>query len=197
MRAPYDAVLILGKHLGVETDRAERELRARAAAAAAVWRAGVPVIGTLEAHLVNHPRTGSEVVVELLHELGVPDSAIYRRDWTCSTRDEVVRGTAWFRELGASRGLVLTARYHVPRTRRLFREEGYEAIVQSPEGLWRFADERERAWIAAGEPDDAVMRREAWVEGRWSLLEAATRWLPLSVRSDLEIRAGRRYRGPG
>jgi uncharacterized SAM-binding protein YcdF (DUF218 family) len=192
---PFDAVLIFGKHVGEDPDRNGRELRARAAAAAAAWRAGCPRIATLEARLRGQEDSGSTLVTRWLHELGVPDSAIYARDWTCSTREEVVRGAAWLQETGARTALALTARYHVERVRRLFAEAGVIVTVQTPEGLWRDANPTERAWIDAGVPDADTLRREGAVELRFALLEALVRPLPYRIRADLEIAAGRRYRG--
>lgn len=192
--APFDGVLILGKHLGRDTERRTLELRARAAAASAAIRAGARQVATLEALLTHQPRSGSTIVVEWLRELGVPDSAIYARDWTCSTREEVVRGVAWFRENDFARGLVITAAYHVERTRRLFRQAGFEAIIQTPEGLWRFANPKERAWIAAGAPSEATLRAEGRVEALLSTAELLVRSLPGPIRDDVEIRAGRALR---
>lgn len=192
--APFDGVLILGKHLGRDTERRSLELRARAAGASAAIRAGARQVATLEALLTKQPRSGSTIVVGWLRELGVPEDAIYARDWTCSTREEVVRGVAWFRENDMARGLVITAAYHVERTRRLFRQAGFEAIVQTPEGMWRFANAREREWIAAGTPSAATLQAEARVETLLSAAELVVRALPAAIRDDVEIRAGRALR---
>lgn len=191
---PFDVVLVLGKHIGEDPERNTRELRARAAAAAAAWRHGARLVGTLEAHLWGHRHSGSTLCRELLRELDLPDEAIYTRDWTHSTREEAVRGTAWFREVGARAALVLTGDYHLDRARRLFAEAGARASVLSPEAMWRFASERERAWIAAGAPTPEVRAHEGRVEARWGLLEGLVRPLPASLRADLEIEMGRRYR---
>lgn len=195
--APFDGVLILGKHIGRDTGRRTFELRARAAAASAAWRAGARQVATLEALLTQQPRSGSTIVVEWLRELGMPEDAIYARDWTCSTREEVVRGVAWFRENDFRRGLVITASYHVERVRRLFRQAGFEAIIQTPEGLWRFANARERDWIVAGTPSDATLRTEGLAEAVLSTAELLVRPLPPVLRDDLEIRAGRALRLAG
>jgi uncharacterized SAM-binding protein YcdF (DUF218 family) len=201
MPAPFEAVLILGKELRRDPVRAQRELRARAAAAAAAWRAGATFIATLEARLRGQERSGSDIVVRYLGELGVPDDAIVRADLTRSTREEAVAGTALFRERGVRRGLVVTARYHVPRARRLFADVGSAggevpvAEVYAPESLWRFANDEERHWIAEGEPDATVMADECRIEAVLSTLARALAPLPTPVRCRVEIRAGAWFRG--
>lgn len=192
---PFDAVLILGKELRRDPERARRELRARAAAASAAWRAGARFVATLEAKLRGQEESGSTIVVMYLRELGVPDEAIVRADVTRSTREEAVQGEALFRERGVRRGLVVTARYHVPRATRLFTDVGAPAVVHAPTALWRFANDAERAWIAAGEPDEAVMADECRVEAVLSTLARALAPLPVTARSRLEIAAGAAFRG--
>lgn len=195
MAFPYDAVLILGKELRRDPARAQRELRARAAAASAALRAGARQVATLEAHLAGQAQSGSALVAELLGKLGVDPAQVVRRDVTRSTREEAVLGTSWFCEVQARRGLVLTARYHVPRARRLFAEAGADAEVHAPEALWRWASAREREWITAGEPDAAALAVEARTEGLYTALEAAIRPLPHGARAMLEIEAGAWLRG--
>ncbi len=191
----FDAVLILGKELRREPDRALRELRARAAAAAAALRAGAACVITLEAHLRGQERSGSALVVGLLGELGVDSTKILRRDLTRSTREEAVLGTACFDERRVRRGLVLTAGYHVARSRRLFAEAGARAEVHAPHAMWRWANAHEREWIAEGEPSAAAVAREARTERAFTALETAIRPLPHSVRAALEIRMGGWLRG--
>ncbi len=195
MPAPFDAVLILGKELRRDPERARRELRARAAAAAAAWRAGARFVATLEARLRGQDRSGSTIVVEYLAALGVPPDAIVQADSTRSTREEAVDGTALFASRGVRRGLVVTARYHVPRARRLFEEAHAPAAVHAPEALWRWATDTERAWIAEGEPSAEVMEAECRVEALLSNLARAMAPLPASARARLEITAGAWFRG--
>ena len=197
-RAPFDGVLILGKELRRDAERARRELRARAAAAAAAWRAGAPFIATLEARLRGQEDSGSAIVAGYLAELGVPESAIVRMDKTRSTREEAVEGAALFAAKGVRRGLVVTARYHVPRARRLFADtfRGQPpAVIHAPEGLWRFANATERAWIEGGTPDAAVMADECRIEALLSTLARGLAVLPVPVRARVEIVAGAWFRG--
>lgn len=191
----FDVVLVMGKELRTDPARAMRELRARAAAASAAWRAGASTIYTLEARLRGQDQSGSTILRALLAELGVPDRAIHQEDLTRSTREEIVRGAALFAEHGARRPLVLTARYHVARTRWHLVDLGVRATVQSPTGLWRLANPTERSWIAAGEPDDRVMAQEARVEALLSGAARALAPLPRELRSEIEVRAGALWRG--
>ncbi len=194
----FDAVVVLGKELRHEPERAMRELRARAAAASAVHRATGATIATLEARLRGQDDTGSAIVRRLLDELGVPEHAVYREDQTRSTREEVARTLHIAQERRWRRVLVVTARYHIPRARRLFADElGAAAlptvVVHGPPALLRLANVAERTWIAAGEPDAATMARECRAEAVLSTLARVVR--PLPFRRSLEIRAGAWLRG--
>lgn len=190
-----DAVVVLGKELRHNPERALRELRARAAAAAVLHRGtGAPVL-TLEARLRGQDATGSAIVRALLRELGVPDAAVVHEDRTRSTREEVVRACALARERGWRRLVLVTARYHVPRARRLAADEaaGLDLAVHAPSAFLRSASALERRWILDGEPDAPAMRRECAVEAVLSMLARAAR--PLPFRAALEIRAGAWLRG--
>jgi uncharacterized SAM-binding protein YcdF (DUF218 family) len=193
--APFDAVLILGKELRRDPERARRELKARSAAAAAAWRAGARFVATLEAKLRGQEESGSTIVRGYLAELGVPPEAIVWTNLTRSTREEAVAGAELFRERGVRRGLVVTARYHVPRARRLFSDVGAPAAVYAPASVWRFANAKERAWIADGEPSEAVMADECRIEALLSMLARGLAPLPVSARSRMEIAAGAWFRG--
>lgn len=192
---PFDAVLVLGKELRRDPERARRELRARAAAASAAWRHGARRIYTLEARLRGQEQSGSALVASYLAELGVPAEALVVDNQTRSTREEVVEAGRRFAADGVARPLAITARYHAHRAQRLFDEEGLRAAVQTPEGLWRFADARERAWIREGEPDEAVMAAEARIERLIGLFGLPLAPLPLAVRRRAEIQAGSWLRG--
>lgn len=193
----YDAAVVLGKELRHDPERALRELRARAAAAAAVHRATGAAVVTLEARLRGQDATGSAIVRALLDELGVPADAVVHEDRTRSTREEIVRAAALARALGWGRVLLITARYHIPRVRRLVADEGAGVAVHGPAAALRIARPLERRWIADGEPDARVMRRECATEAVLSTLARAVG--PLPFRAALEIRAGgllRRAPGP-
>ncbi|MBM4389652.1 MAG: YdcF family protein [Deltaproteobacteria bacterium] len=192
---PFDGVLILGKELRADPVRARAELRARAAAAAAAARAGAGVVATLEARLRGQDRSGSDLVSDMLAELDVPPEKLVARSQTRSTREEAALGAAFFLERGCRRGLVLTASYHVPRARRLFAEAGAPAEVHAPDAMWRWANERERTWIAAGRPGGAALAREARIEQALRSLEAVLRPLPVATRTMLEVAAGVLWRG--
>jgi len=194
----FDGVLVLGKELRIEPGRAMRELRARAAAAAAVSRSTGATVATLEARLKGQEQTGSTIVASLLRELHVDDARIHREDLTRSTREEVLRALSLAGERGWSRMLVVTARYHIPRARRLFAERpghggGLRVAVHCPAALLRAANTTERSWILEGEPDVRTMRRECRTEALFSMLERAIR--PLPFRHHVEVRAGAWLRG--
>jgi len=194
-RLPFDGVVVLGKELRGDPDRGTRELRARAAAAAAAVRAGVPFVATLEARLRGQDRSGSALVAELLAELGVPPERVVQEDRSRSTREEARLAAEVFGRRQVRRCLVLTARYHAPRARRIFEDTGLHVAVHAPDALWRFATEQERGWIHAGEPDAAALRLEGRRERLWGTLAALLSPLPVAARASIEVTAGGYWRG--
>lgn len=195
MRSPFDAVVVLGKELRRDPERARRELMARAAAAAAAIRGGATVVYTLEALLRGQADSGSAIVTRFLLELGVPRDQIVARDWTRSTREEAARASAMVREGGHRRALIVTAAYHVPRARRHFEDVCTLGEVHSPEVMWRFANAGERAWISAGASGEEALGRERKAEIVLGGLANALAPFPRVVRHGIEIAAGVAWRG--
>lgn len=195
MNAPYDAVLVLGKELRADPERARKELRARAAAAAAAVREGASFVATLEAKLRGQDQSGSALVAEYLAEFGVPKSQIVLGCLTRSTREEAMLGTSIFVERGVRRGLVLTAEYHVARARHLFSESLSPVEVHAPSAVWRWATPAERLAITEGIPTAAARRAEAKAERLLGTLETVLFPLPLGLRSMVEVKVGAIWRG--
>ena len=187
------AVVVLGKELRLDAARGRRELRARAAAAAAVYRATGCRILTLEARMRGQDQSGARLVCGLLSELAVPIAAVVAEERTRSTRAEVQR-TA---ELFPSEPVwLLTAAYHLPRCRSLLKEAGQtQAQVFLPEDFLGLATEQDRAWILEGIPDGKVMGEEGRRERLFGLAEGLLGPLPLRIRSRIEVAAGEVYRG--
>jgi len=193
----FDAVLVLGKALGEDPERARRELKARTAAAAAALRTGAGLALTLETRHRRQRQAGSEIVAGYLQELGVPAERLLTRSRASSTRDEARLADQLSRVRGLRRVLAVTGSYHLPRARRIFMQVmGPERVaLHAPSALLAYATPREREWILAGEPDDEALRREALIETLWSSAERALRPVPQRLRWDLESRAARMLRG--
>lgn len=194
-----DAVVVLGKELRRDPDRAVRELRARAAAASACLRAGVPKVATLEAPLRGQQEAGSALVRRLLRELDVDSQRVLHDTVTRSTREEAIEVGRLARRQGWTTALIVTARYHVPRAAAYFAElEGLDAPVVSPEALLPYATDQERAWIDAGTPSPQAMAREVRTERLFVALGGVLSPLPRPARWRLEVLAGVALRGvPG
>ena len=194
----FDGVMILGKELRRDRDRAIRELWARSAAAAVVWRElGAQTIVTLEAPLQGQPEAGSDIVVRMLGELGVPRAAIHQEWCTRSTREEAL-GLRRVADLyGWGRVLALTSAYHVPRSRRYFFEVlGRDRVaVMPPEVFSSRARPVERQRILEGAPHPEAMDQERRVEATFLALSRVLRPLPGPLRWELEVLAGGVYRG--
>ncbi|MFT5681478.1 MAG: uncharacterized SAM-binding protein YcdF (DUF218 family) [Myxococcota bacterium] len=193
----FDGVLILGKELKRDRDRALRELKARAAAASAALRRGAVAVASLEAPLVGQQEAGSAIVAGYLHELGVPEDRIILRTDSRSTREEAILAAKLADEQGWSRLLVITAIYHAPRARRLFEEHlgRHRVTIHSPQAMLRHATEQERAWITAGESSSEELASELRVEQAFSAAERVLSVLPDRVRWGVEMRAAAWLRG--
>ncbi len=197
MPFPFQAVLVLGKAMGREPQRADRELRARAAAAAASQRAGAHMVLSLEARLRGQERAGSAVVADHLSTLGVPAGRMVLREISRSTRDEALHAASVQQELGLGPLLVVTSSYHVPRARQVFGEVlgAQRATVHGTMALYSLANATERQWILAGEPSHDTLCREARVERGLQAAEASIALLPAGLRWRLESWAGFLWRG--
>ncbi len=196
---PYEAVLILGKELRRDRERALRELRARTAAACTAWRRGVPRIVNLEAPLQGQELAGSEIVAGMLDQLGVPPEARVLRSISRSTREEAVVAHSLAGEAQWQRLLVMTTDYHVPRSRQYFDDVfgPGRVMVHSPTAMLRDAGGIARDWIIDGAPDPEAMADEQWVEALFGTLARALSPLPGPLRWRLEVRAGDLWRGLG
>lgn len=197
MGFPFDAVLVLGKAIGRDPERAHRELWARAAAAAAAQRAGATTVLTLEARLRGQPTAGSAIVAEHLASLGVPKEHVVIRETSRSTRDEAVQAEVITSERGLHRLLVVSSSYHVPRARRIFTEVlGIRQVsVHGTMSLYALANRAERKLILEGEPTSRTMASEGRIERALMGAEAAVGLLPAPARWSLESWAGTLWRG--
>ena len=187
----FDGVLILGKELKRDRERALRELKARSAAASAALRRGAKAVVSLEAPLNGQEEAGSVIVARFLKELGVPEEQVILQQTTRSTRQEAIEGKAVADAQGWGRLLVITAVYHAPRARRLFEEHlGRDRVtVHSPQAMLRHATELERRWIIDGDSPEAALASEWRVESLFSAAEKALTILPRRLRWGIEMQA--------
>lgn len=184
----FDGVLVLGKELRWAPVRAQKELKARAAAASAAYRNGAKYVATLESKLRGQDEKGSAIVTKYLLELGV--DKILALEQTRSTREEAIFGAKVAKENSTSHLLVITSAYHVPRARRYFSELSINTTVCSPVSLLRMANNNEKTWILDGEPNSKTMLTECTVEAFLSTAARVLKPLPSNIRWQVEIMAG-------
>ena len=194
----FDAVMVLGKELRRDPERARRELAARSAAAAVAYRRGAERVFVLEDVLRGQQHAGSQIVRECLLGLGVPERALDLDRVTRSTRGEAIEAAKRMERLGFRRLLVLTSAYHVPRARSYFWDLlGREQVsVRTPSYALRYATEEERAIIANAELSDEDWAYEQRVEARLSRAARFLGLLPASLAWKIEREVGRLYRRP-
>jgi uncharacterized SAM-binding protein YcdF (DUF218 family) len=198
MNFPFDAVLILGKSLRGDPERARRELAARAAAASAALRAGAGWVLSLEACMRGQEEAGSTIVATLLADLGIPSDRLIAAARSRSTREEALVALELADAHGLRHLLAVTTGYHVPRARRVLEEVlGPERVsVHATTAFLALADGRERTLILAGEPGRAALRRELRTERRFTAAEVLVAPLPRALRWRLEIAAASGWRDP-
>jgi uncharacterized SAM-binding protein YcdF (DUF218 family) len=186
-------ILVLGKELRTDPERALRELKARAAAASAIYRARAGHLSRILALEACEPSrlSGALLVKELLLELEVPAARLLIAPSTWSTRAEAQTACT----LAAGPLLALTTSYHVPRARRIFAESGPpQSIVHAPEGFYRLANAKEAQWMLEGIPDAKVLKEESSRETLFSSLEALVSPFPILLKTRLEILAAKQLR---
>ncbi|MCB9797019.1 MAG: YdcF family protein [Alphaproteobacteria bacterium] len=197
-----DGVMILGKELRRYPERARRELRARAAAASVALRHGAREVLSLEDVLRGQQHSGSRIVAELLHELGVPPERVVLAERTRSTREEALEGARLSLARGYRRLVAVTSAYHVPRARYYFTEafrelvppEACQVEVVAPESFLQRANEAERRWIEAGTPGPDCFRQEQPMEMAFGAFAALLRPLPRRLRWSVEVEAAAAFR---
>ncbi len=189
-----DGILVLGKELRGDPERARNELGARAAAASVAWRHSGGQVFTLEGVLRGQGRAGCEIVREMLIELGVSEADIVPKPWTCSTREEVLLSKKLLEEADGHSLGVVTSAYHVPRSRRYFNQCGVAGWVHAPEAFLKRATAQERAWILSGTPSAEALMEEEEVERRLNRVESLLGVLPDGLSWGTEVRIGRMFR---
>ncbi|MFH1466591.1 MAG: YdcF family protein [Pseudomonadota bacterium] len=200
MSFPFDAVLILGKALRRDPERARRELAARAAASSAALRAGARRVLSLEALMRGQDEPGSAIVAALLAGLGVPAGRLIAAARSRSTREEALVALDLADAHGLRHLVAVTTGYHVPRARRVLEEVlGPERVsVHATTAFLALASPRERAMILAGEPGPGALHREARTERLLSAAEALVSPLPHALRWRLETATATGWRhAPG
>jgi len=161
-----DAVMILGKELRRDPERARRELKARSAAASVALRNGARFAAALEARLRGQGESGSAIVGRYLADLGADPARLILADLTRSTRDEATQGALLAKKYDLRRLGVVTASYHVPRVRAYFQSAlpPDRFVVFAPENMLQRSNPREREWILAGTPSEATLEEEGRLE---------------------------------
>lgn len=186
-----DAVMVLGKELRRDPERARRELLARAVAAVVALRGGARKVLTVEARLRGQAESGSALVAAALLARGAREDQLIRQEQSRSTREEAMLARALTVEHGLGRLGVITAHYHLPRARALFDEHFAPGEVElfTPESFAQRATAEERAVIAAATPTAETMRDEGRAEAVLHGLARALRPLPNPLRFAVEVQA--------
>jgi hypothetical protein len=187
-----DVVMVLGKELRRDPERARRELLARSVAAVVALREGARRVLTVEARLRGQAESGSALVVEALLARGVRPDQILQREQSRSTREEAMMAQALCAEHKLGRLGVITAHYHLPRARALFDEHFSPGQVElfTPETFAQRATPDERALIFAATPTAPTLAEEARAEAVLFTLARVLSPLPDALRFGLEVRAG-------
>ena len=136
---PRDAIVVLGA--AVWPDGPSPALRRRVGHALALYRVGAAPVILCCGGLGRFPPTEAEAMRALLRDSGVPEAAILCEDRSRTTLENLVFARALAAPRGLRRIVVVTDRYHLPRSLRVARWAGFDAVGSSPAAprypLWR------------------------------------------------------------
>ncbi len=156
---PLDAIIVLGAPLG-PGDSLTPVLAERAAAAAALWRAGgAPFVMTSGGITHGAARAEADVVADAVRGDGVTEVLVENRSRT--TRENALFTWELLRERGVRSVWLVTQPFHGRRAARLFRAVGFAA----------------HAWHI----EDSLQYRDRTKALRWLVREYAA-WAALYVR---------------
>lgn len=77
--------------------------------------------------LGRFPPTEAEMIARILHENGVPETAILREDRSTTTRENIAFALPHLRDLGVDRVVIVTDLWHGPRAKLVARRLGLRA----------------------------------------------------------------------
>jgi uncharacterized SAM-binding protein YcdF (DUF218 family) len=95
--------------------------------------------------LGKYPPAEAHVMRQLAVDAGVPEARILIEDQATSTFQSALLCAAILRQHGWSTALIVTDRYHLPRTLLVFRSCGIQAYGSPPQGR-RYARKRWKRW---------------------------------------------------
>lgn len=137
---PLDAIVVLGAPLG-PGGTLTAVLAERAAAAAALWRAGgAPLVVATGGPTGSGPRAEAEALADALRAAGVPDVLVERASWTTAGNARLT--AALLAPHGARSVWLVTQPFHGRRAVRLFRAAGLDAHAWHIDDSLEYRDRR-------------------------------------------------------
>jgi uncharacterized SAM-binding protein YcdF (DUF218 family) len=95
--------------------------------------------------LGKYPPAEAHLMRQLALDAGIPTHRILTEDTATSTFQSALRCTHILQQHGWSTALIVTDRYHLPRTILLFRSLGIRALGSAPRGT-RYSRKRWKRW---------------------------------------------------
>ncbi|MEM8751019.1 MAG: YdcF family protein [Pseudomonadota bacterium] len=144
-KTPYDAIVVLGAAVW-PNGQPSPTLERRALEAASQYHAGsAPVIigsgGTGE-----HPPSEAEMIARLCVENGVPVDCVLEEAQSTTTMENALYSGQILRLQNATKILVVTDSYHLPRALMCFRSLGFAADGAAPDRRYSAIPIRKLAW---------------------------------------------------
>lgn len=160
-----DAIVVLGAPLG-PGDRLTPVLAERAAAAAALWRAGgAPRIIATGGPTHGARRAEADALADALRDAGVPDVLVERASTTTEENARLTR--ALVAPLGVRSVWLVTQPFHGRRAARLFRRAGFDPHVWHIDDSLEYRDRRRAvAWLVREYAAWGVLAARALRRGR-------------------------------
>lgn len=122
----YDAIIVLGAQVKPDGEPS-LQLQWRIDAAAEAWQKHPCLIVTCGAQGSNEPAPEAQVMRDELIRQGVPEEYILVEDQSFNTRQNIAHAASLLEEQNASRVLIVTSDYHLPRAMAMAEDAGLEA----------------------------------------------------------------------
>lgn len=144
MQCPCEVIIVLGAAVWPDAQPSPA-LRRRLEHAVHAWQTGRGERLLVTGGLGKYPPAEAHLMRQLALDAGIPTHRILTEDTATSTFQSALRCTHILQQHGWSTALIVTDRYHLPRTILLFRSLGIRALGSAPRGT-RYSRKRWKRW---------------------------------------------------
>ncbi len=142
---PYDVIVVLGAAVWTGGNASPALMR-RTMHAITAYQEGLAPYILGSGGLGKHPPSEATAIAEICQQHRIPQSALLSEGHSTSTIENAVFSAGILSEIGAKNLLIVTDRYHLPRTLMCFRALGFNCTGSGPDWQSSPMPMRHRAW---------------------------------------------------